>query len=243
MGPHLASLEGLRRLLLGDAPLAFLLEVLLRSVLIYALLLGVVRLLGRRMSGQITNLELAVMISLGAIVSVPIQIPERGLLPGALLLGAMLALHRGLSAATTRWKRVNEIASGTPRILVLDGMILPDQLGAARISHEQLFSALRNQGVRHLGQVKRVYFEACGMFTVLRAVTPHAGLSVLPRFDNALQSSETREHQHQACTYCGSVRSAARQGDGCDRCGRADWTDAAGQSPAPGSALELREAG
>jgi hypothetical protein len=54
------SLADWHRLLLGKAPFAFLLELLLRATVVYLALLLIVRLLGKRMSGQLTNLELGV---------------------------------------------------------------------------------------------------------------------------------------------------------------------------------------
>ena len=63
-----------KRLLMGNDPFQFLGEIVIRTVLVYLALMLAVRLLGKRMSGQITNLELAVMIPLGAIVAVPLLI-------------------------------------------------------------------------------------------------------------------------------------------------------------------------
>jgi hypothetical protein len=49
-------------------------------------LLYILRWLGKRMSGQLTIMELSVMLTLGAIVSASMQIPDHGILEGVLLL-------------------------------------------------------------------------------------------------------------------------------------------------------------
>ena len=85
------------RILIGDAPIEFLVEVFIRTTLIYALLLVVMRLLGKRMNGQLTNLELAVMLTMGAIIAPPMQLPDRGLLSGVLALCCALFFLRGTS--------------------------------------------------------------------------------------------------------------------------------------------------
>jgi uncharacterized membrane protein YcaP (DUF421 family) len=69
---HLADWK---RLLMGNATWEFLLEATLRTLLMYVILLTILRLMGKRMNGQISILELAVMISLGAIVSLPCNRP------------------------------------------------------------------------------------------------------------------------------------------------------------------------
>ncbi|RCH55308.1 hypothetical protein DJ568_09000 [Mucilaginibacter hurinus] len=69
------DLSDIGRILLGEAPPLFLLEVFIRGLATYMFLLVIVRWLGKRMGGQITIMEMSVMITLGAIVSVPMQAP------------------------------------------------------------------------------------------------------------------------------------------------------------------------
>ncbi|HEY1537354.1 MAG TPA: hypothetical protein VGF76_25210, partial [Polyangiaceae bacterium] len=135
------------RLLLGKAPASSLLEVLLRTAIIYIVLIIVVRLLGKRMSGQLSNLELAVMIALGAIVSAPMQVLERGVLIAALLLIFLLALQRGLGLLTSISPRLEQLAFGRGTTLLRDGIIDIEAMRRARMSHEQLFGVLRSQDV------------------------------------------------------------------------------------------------
>jgi len=74
-----------------------LLEAALRTLIIYLVLLLAMRLLGKRMNAQLTVAELSVMIMLGGIVSVPMQIPDRGILQGVLVLACIVALFRGIN--------------------------------------------------------------------------------------------------------------------------------------------------
>jgi len=73
------------RILIGTAPAEFLLEVLISTIIIYLFVLLTLRLMGKRMGGQLTISELVVMLRLGAIVSVPMQIPDKGLLQGIIV--------------------------------------------------------------------------------------------------------------------------------------------------------------
>jgi uncharacterized membrane protein YcaP (DUF421 family) len=148
------------RLLVGNAPWAFLLEVAVRILFVYSALVLVVRLLGKRMSGHIGNLELAVMLAIGAIVSVPFQDPMRGVLPGVVLLCCLLALQRGLSALGVRFRAVEEATQKHATLLVANGELVLEEMQAASISAPQLFSVLRGKGLRHLGQARRVYLDA-----------------------------------------------------------------------------------
>jgi uncharacterized membrane protein YcaP (DUF421 family) len=110
----------------------------------------VVRLFGKRLSGHLGNQELAVMIALGAIVSVPFQDPTRGVLPGLVLLTCLLILQRGLSALGVRYTRIEETTQNRVSRLVVDGRLERAAMRGASVSVEQLFAVLRSQGIEQL---------------------------------------------------------------------------------------------
>lgn len=230
------SVETWKRILIGTAPFGFALEVLLRTVVVYLFLVPAVRVLGKRMNGQVTNVELGVMLALGAIVSVPMQSPDRGIVPGLVLLVSIVALQRGLSELGTRSTRAEQMLIGRPSLLVRDGVVVPEQLRRAHISQQQLFSMLRSKHVRHLGEVERVYLEGCGAFSVLRRAQPSAGLSVLP-----LPSPGMTLHREPrasfVCAYCGlGAPARADSGAECENCKHRSWVEAASPQPAGGGA-------
>jgi uncharacterized membrane protein YcaP (DUF421 family) len=66
--------EFIERILIGDGPWAFLIEVLPRAIVMYALLLISMRLMGKRVAAQLSITELAVILMLGAAIGVPIQV-------------------------------------------------------------------------------------------------------------------------------------------------------------------------
>ncbi|MDX3916076.1 MULTISPECIES: DUF421 domain-containing protein [Olivibacter] len=91
------KLTDIQRILFGETPAAFMLEVFIRTIIIYLALLLVLKLLGKRMTGQLTIAEMAVMITMGAIVAVPMQIPDRGIVQGIIILLLAVAFLRGLN--------------------------------------------------------------------------------------------------------------------------------------------------
>src|SRR5947209_8437399 len=90
-------LYDIKRILLRQAPAAFLLETLLRTLIVYIGLLFIIRLLGKRMAGQLTITEMAVILTLGAIVSPPMQMPDHGIVMGLFILAGIALLQRGLT--------------------------------------------------------------------------------------------------------------------------------------------------
>jgi uncharacterized membrane protein YcaP (DUF421 family) len=215
-----------KRLLLGNAPAGFLLEMLLRLIVVYAALALVIRLFGKRMSGQLTNVDLAVMLLLGAIVGAPLTIPERGLLPALLLLGALVALHWGLNALGARSARLEDVTQGQGTLFLKEGRLNRPELEHCGVSNEQLFSALRAKGVNHLGELKRVYFEANGEYSLIRAPLAKPGLTVQPASDVALQRVLPRDDTARACARCGHVVPAPASHGPCEHCAAEEWSPA-----------------
>ncbi|TLD40419.1 MAG: hypothetical protein JETT_3327 [Candidatus Jettenia ecosi] len=51
-------------------------------------------------------------------------------------------------------------------MLVKDGLLNVEKMRKNALSHEQVYSQLRQKRIFHLGQVQRVYIEANGAFSI-----------------------------------------------------------------------------
>lgn len=219
--------DDINRWLFGNTPPEFMLEVLLRTLIIFFFLLLVVRLMGQRMSGQITITELAVMITIGAIVSPVMQLPDRGILFGIVVLIAALIFQRGLNLLAFKKEKVEHLTQGALSPLIKDGELDLEQLRKTRMSKQQVYSMLRNKKIYNLGQVKRAYLEACGLLSVYTASDAKAGLSIIPQTDNAAQNMQFRlDDAVKACCQCGHVQPVINEQVSCDNCHASEWGDA-----------------
>lgn len=112
------------------------------------------------MAGQISVTKLSVMLLLGAVVSSPMQLPNRGILQGLWLLIIILFLQRGLSWWGTKNAKVEKVTYGDATLLVKDGLLDVKSMLDTRICRAELFKELRSKNIYQLGKVKRVYLEA-----------------------------------------------------------------------------------
>jgi uncharacterized membrane protein YcaP (DUF421 family) len=222
-------LDDAARWLFGTAPPLFLLETFIRTLVIYLALLGIIRLLGKRMNGQLTIAEMAVMVMLGAIVALPMQAADQGILPGVLSLMCVLCFQGGANWLAYKSARAERWTHGRVSLLVKDGVLQLRALHTARVSQEQLFAALRQQDIVSLGQVQRVYLEPCGLFSVYRSEETRPGLSVLPEDDET--ASQHAEHGLRACSICGAIGSEQRAAQ-CEVCGHHAWAPAMAEGSA-----------
>ena len=218
------------RLLIGQTPGWFLIEIAIRMVLIYLMLMLAMRLMGKRVAAQMSLSEIAVIVTLGAAVGVPMQTPERGILAPVILLGIAVLFQRGLSLWAFHDRKVEVVSQGDVSVVVQDGMMMLSDMKAAVLSRERLFSVLRAQGIQHLGQLRRVYLESTGDLSLLKRKDPRPGLSVLPTFDDQIRRLDIAAEGQFACLSCGYVRESKSKPEKpdkpCERCQSSTWTEA-----------------
>ncbi|MFD1873052.1 DUF421 domain-containing protein [Hymenobacter bucti] len=212
------------RWLFGTAPPAFTGEVAIRAFIIFTVMLLIVRLLGRRMKGQLSVSELAVVLTLGAIIAGPTQIPTAGLLPTVVVLVAVLGMHRLSNWLAFKYRRVELWQQGDLAVLVRNGCMEMETLQLHAISQDQLFGLLRNEKIAQLGELKRVYMEANGRVSCYKRSEPQPGLSLLPRAAAAPASTDAASGP-QVCATCGRVAKtpADRTDTHCPHCGADNW--------------------
>ena len=235
----------LQRMFIGDAPPLFLLEIVVRTVVIFLWLVFLLRITGKRGLAQLSPLELAIVIGLGSAAGDPMFYPEVPLLHAMLVLALVVLMQRGLSKLVIKSERVETFVEGQPVELVRDGVMSHAALDGANLSREDLFERLRSQGVRQLGEVQRAYFEQDGSLTVFtHPQDAPAGLPVVPPWDleePAALSPDLPAHGQVACLHCGRTRAVSGLLGDCT-CGHNRWatatTDPLGGGAGDGAASE-----
>ena len=215
------------RWLFGTAPPSFTGEVAIRAIVIFVAMLLVVRWLGRRMKGQLSVGELAVILTLGAMIAGPLQLPTAGLLPSIVILLAVLGMHRLSNWLAYKYRPVELAQQGDLALLVRDGCLELATMHRHALSQEQLFGLLRNEQVAQLGELRRVYLEANGRLSYYKLPEPQPGLSIMPRPDTPPAAPTGPAHDQRVCATCGLVASPTdHAGTHCRRCGADNWLPA-----------------
>lgn len=216
-----------QRILLGEVPGSFYFEILLRAATIYLILVVAMRLMGRRMASQLSRNEMAAMISMAAAVGVPILDPSRGLLPAFIIALVVTAIQQLVSYWAAKDEKFEGLSQDISTTLIENSVMQLETMKRSRITRQLLFAQLRSSGLFHLGQVKRLYLEANGSFTLVKDEQPAAGLSVLPEWDTEFKTQQQKSKECVVCNHCGNPASkAGSQTESCSNCGHQEWTEA-----------------
>lgn len=198
-----------QRMVLGDAPPLFAFEIVVRTVVIYAYTLVLLRWLGSRAIGQMSKVEFLLVIALGSAVGDAMFYPEVPLLHSLIVVTLVVLANKGLDILLSRNRHIEYALDGKPREAIRDGVICPAILDGSSLSHRELFQKLREHGVRHLGEVRHAYIETDGVLTVFKAEPPlDAGLPIVPPWE--VHGPEVVELENAgtrllACMRCGTI--------------------------------------
>ena len=139
---------------------------LIRSVLLYLILIAVIRLMGKRQIGQMEAPEFVVTMLIADLASVPMQNNGISLFSGLVPILAVLALELILAGSSMRWLGVRRALCGKPVILIENGKISQRNLARTRVTLDELTGRLREQGILDPATVNYAILETNGQLSV-----------------------------------------------------------------------------
>ncbi len=173
------------RMLFGDEPPLFLLEIAFRTIVIYVYTLLLIRWVGSRSIAQFSLVEFLLVIALGSAVGDAMFYPEVPLIHCMVVIAVVVLLDKALSHLMTRSPRLEDVIEGKSVEVVRDGLINCRVLDKSNLGHDELFEQLRLNKIANLAEVRAAYLETNGLLSVFKAGTdrPRPGLSIDPPWD------------------------------------------------------------
>jgi uncharacterized membrane protein YcaP (DUF421 family) len=146
--------------------------IVLRTVVVYLVILVALRLAGKRELGQMTPFDLVVLLVLANAVQNAMVGPDTSLNGGILAALTLLILNRAVDRLGLRSRRAEVTLQGHPTLLVHDGHFIEENLQAEGVAEEEVRQALREHGIDDLGTVKLAVLEVDGTISVIPAGGP-----------------------------------------------------------------------
>lgn len=138
-----------------------------RGLLVYALMLVIIRMLGKRTVGNFTAFDLLVALMLGEVVD-EIIYGDVTLAQGAVAIVVVAAAKYVTAWLTYLNSTLAHLFEGKPREVVRDGELLRDMMRKELMNEEDVMAALRLQSVSDMREVKRAVLEVDGEVSVIR---------------------------------------------------------------------------
>ncbi|MBC8985041.1 DUF421 domain-containing protein [Pedobacter sp. N36a] len=216
------------KFLIGEADWEFMVEICLRTFIMYFIILIGLRLLGKRGVKQLSVFELVVIISLGSAAGDPMFYKEIGLLVPVLIFAVIVSAYRMTTFLMARSKKMDDLIEGTCVYLIKDGEFSIKDFGKEGLAYDEFFSEMRQQSISHLGQVESVILETSGNLSIYYFSDEKVkyGLPILPElFDDCHKVIPTPGIY--ACAFCGNVEELNQSlKHSCIKCQHESWIKA-----------------
>ncbi len=157
-------------------------EVALRTAVVYAFLVVVLRIGGKREIGQLAILDLIVLLVIADAVQ-NAMVGENTTLWGGLVAAAtLLSLDKALKVLAARSRPVKKVLEGEPRLLVREGQVLARAMREEGVDLDDLEMAIRGHGLARVSEVGLAVLERDGTISIVpREADPqHHTRRVLP---------------------------------------------------------------
>ncbi len=160
-----------------------LLEIALRTAVIYAVVLLGVRLSGKREVGQMTPFDLTLLLLISNSVQNAMTGPDTSLLGGVMAAATLLVMNYLVADLSGVNRRFRKVVEGQPSLLIHDGQVIAEHMTKERVSKDELDRALREHGIASPHDVALAVLEVDGSISCLKydEIKPDANTHLVRR--------------------------------------------------------------
>jgi uncharacterized membrane protein YcaP (DUF421 family) len=142
-------------------------QITVRSVLVYAGVLLVLRLAGKRELGQMTVFDLVLILLIANAAQNAMVGPDASLQGGLLAAGVLVTCDVIVAVLRLRGGLWNRLIEGTPTVVIKDGHVVEPHLRRERLEVEDIERIVREHGVKSVSDVQLAVLETDGSISIV----------------------------------------------------------------------------
>ena len=146
---------------------ASLYKILVSSIAGYLILIIYVRIAGKRSTAKMNNFDWIVTVAVGSILASMALLKDVAVTDGAFALALLLGFQYLLTTATANWAWAGRLFVASPSILYSSGQFHEKEMREQRVSESEILSAVRQQGIASLNEVRFVILEPNAEFSIV----------------------------------------------------------------------------
>lgn len=141
--------------------------ILIRTVILYTIVLFVIRIMGKAELSKMSPFQLIISFMIAELASIPIESPDVSMLNGITAIFALLFLQVLISFLSIKSERLKNLFSGTPSVLIEKGDINRKELKKLRITINDLMEQLRIGNCPSISDVEYAIMESNGSLSII----------------------------------------------------------------------------
>jgi uncharacterized membrane protein YcaP (DUF421 family) len=145
-----------------------ILQTIVSTTLAYAAIIFLLRISGKRTLTKMNAFDFVVTVALGsALATVPLN-KSVTLADGFVVFAVLIFLQAALTWLSVRSKKVRNIITSNPVILLYKGKVLRETMRKERITLDEIQMAARKKGILNLNQIGIIVLETTGDITIIK---------------------------------------------------------------------------
>lgn len=143
-------------------------DEVLRAAAIYAILLVIFRLAGKRSMAEVTPFDFVLILIFSEALQNALVDNDTSLTVGLTVVTTLLMLNILMSLVKQRSPRIELLLEGVPIVLMDEGKLLTERMNKARVDEGDILEAARlQQGIDSLDQVRTAVLERSGGISII----------------------------------------------------------------------------
>lgn len=139
----------------------------LRVVFLYLIILVVLRVMGKKELGQLSMVDFVVSIMIAELAIMAIENPYIAMIHNIYPMVVLMVIQVILSYLTLKFKKFRDLVDGEPIMIIVDGKINEKAMKRNRYNFDDLLLQLRQNNVRYISEVEYAILETNGKLSVL----------------------------------------------------------------------------
>ncbi|KKK33089.1 membrane protein [Mesobacillus campisalis] len=142
--------------------------IILRTLLLYIIIIITFRVMGKREIGELSLLDLVVFIMIAEMAAMAIENFNDPLIKSLLPMMLLVGIQFVFALASLKSKRFREIIDGKPSIVINNGKIDEGEMRRQRYNFDDMLLQLREEGVGDIADVEYAILEPSGKMSVFK---------------------------------------------------------------------------
>lgn len=141
--------------------------IMIRTIILYFLVVLTMRLMGKRQIGQLQPFELVIAIMISELASLPMQDTRIPLIHGVIPIVTLLILEISLSLLQLKSEKARTLLCGEPTLLINKGKIDISALKSQRLNINDLMEELRLKDYYNVEDIEYAILETSGQISLI----------------------------------------------------------------------------
>lgn len=171
------------------------LNILFRTLLFYAVIMVVYRIMGKREVGALSIIDLIVSILIAELAAISIEKYDSSILFSLIPILAIVVVQVVVAKISLKSTNVRNAVDGSPSVIIEKGKINFKEMVRQRYNLDDLLTQLRSRSIKSLEEVDYAILETSGKLSVFPKTEGSSDLPLPVILDGAVQKDTLKQLQ------------------------------------------------